>query len=148
MSAGDNAQLVRSVYEAFNTHDFDRALSIATPDIEVVAYSLGHTFRGLDEFRQFLEGWATAVPNGTIDVLTLLATDEGVAAECGFRGTHTGPLVGPGGEIPPTGRAVDLHFCEIYRVQNGKITGFHNYQDSDTLVRQLGVIPEPQQAGR
>jgi steroid delta-isomerase-like uncharacterized protein len=148
MSAEDNAHLVRNLYEAFNNHEFDRALAMATPDIEVVAHSLGHTFRGLEESRQFMEGWATAVPDGTVEVLTLLATDDGVATECGFQGTHTGSLVGPGGEIPPTGRAVDLHFCEVYNVQHGKITGFHNYQDSATLMQQLGLMPEPQQVGK
>ncbi len=147
MSSEDNARLVQALYAAFNHHEFDRCLAMAAPDIEVVAHGLQHTFRGSDGFREFIEGWATAIPDGKIEILNQIANDEGVAMECGFRGTHSGPLAGPGGEIPPTGRAVDLRFCEVYAIWNGKIASFHNYADSATLMGQLGLIAQPQATG-
>jgi hypothetical protein len=44
------------------------------------------------------------------------------------RGTHTGPLHGPGGEVPPTGKSLALPFCSTLRVTDGKIVS--RYADS------------------
>lgn len=55
MSAEDNAWLARELYEAFNDRDFDRALQIATDDVEVVHVDFRQTARGPEEFRQFME---------------------------------------------------------------------------------------------
>ena len=62
--------------------------------------------------------------------------------ECGFKGTRSGPLVGPAGTILPTGQSVDLHFCEVYESHDGKMSRFSSYQDSADLMRQLGLLPE------
>lgn len=58
-----------------------------------------------------------------------------------FRGTHTGPLQGPNGEIPPTGRAVDVPVCDVFQLRNGKAVGVHSYFDAATLMTQLGLLP-------
>ncbi len=57
------------------------------------------------------------------------------------QGTHTGPLVGPAGTIPPTGRRIEFSVGELMRVEEGKFTLVHVYYDGATLMRQLGVFP-------
>ncbi len=60
-----------------------------------------------------------------------------------------GPLVGPSGTIPPTGRRIELPVGELLRVEDGKITLVHAYYDGATLMRQLGVFPpRPEVLGR
>jgi predicted ester cyclase len=97
--------------------------------------------------RQFIAGWADAVPDGKIEVLNALGGVDGAAMQCRFRGTNSGPIVGPGGTIPPSGRPVDLRFCEIYTIRDGQIIRMANYQDAADFLRQIGLMPEPQQAG-
>jgi hypothetical protein len=54
-------------------------------------------------------------------------------------GKHAGVLKTPSGDIPPTGRAIELPFCEVYRFQGGKISACNLYFDTGTLLRQLGL---------
>ena len=46
MSAQDNAQLVRELYEAFNKNDLAKAVALAAEDMEVEFVPFGQTFRG------------------------------------------------------------------------------------------------------
>ena len=101
MSAQEQAQLARTIYEAFNTNNFDRVLSLSTADVEVATVAFGLTQHGHDGFRQFMQGWKGMAPDSRVEVVSQLASAEGVTNECRFRGTHTGPLRSPSGEIPP-----------------------------------------------
>lgn len=147
MSAQDNATLARTIYEAFGNDDFDRVLTYAMEDIEVVFVPFGQTVRGHEGFRQFMQGYKTAFPDMRLEVTDQVASEDGVASEFIARGTHTGPLIGPVGEIPPTGRRVELRAAEVWRIENGKIASLHNYQDTATMMQQLGLISQAEQTG-
>jgi len=56
-----------------------------------------------------------------------------------YSGTHTGPLVGPGGTIPATGRAFSFPFCDVLRAREGKFVSHHIYWDNVTFLAQLGL---------
>jgi predicted ester cyclase len=62
-----------------------------------------------------------------------------VATEHTGRGTHTGPFPTHEGEIPPTGRSVEVRFGEFFQLRDGKICLMRAYWDSATFFRQLGV---------
>ncbi len=141
MAGQDNARLARELYEAFNDQDFDRVLEMATEDVEFVSVPLGQTFRGPEEFRQFMEGWKTAAPDCRLEVTAQLPGEEGVTNEGVLRGTHTGPLTTPTGAITPTGHSFELPFVEVWRTREGKVASIHAYADSATLMQQLGVVP-------
>lgn len=142
MSAQDNAALVRDVHDAWNGRDFDRILAHTAEDCEWVMMPTGQTFRGLDGMRQYASGWATAFPDGRVEDTSVIAGDNGGVIEFIGRGTHTGPLVSPAGEIPPTGRTLELPFCEVYRITNGKIVGGAIYFDMAGMLQQLGLMPQ------
>jgi steroid delta-isomerase-like uncharacterized protein len=148
MTAQENAELTRTIYELFEQHRFDGVLEHITDDVEVVPfYAPGLVLRGKDGFREFIASHKNAFPDIRMQIDNQVATDTAVVNECTATGTHTGPLVSPAGEIPPTSRAVTLHLCEIWQFRDGKVVGLHNYQDSGDLMRQLGLMPEPQAAG-
>ena len=42
-----------------------------------------------------------------------------IAIELVITGTHTPPLAGPGGEVPPTGKPASLKAADVWRVQDG-----------------------------
>jgi predicted ester cyclase len=58
------------------------------------------------------------------------------------RGRHTGDLMG----IPPTGREVAYDYVHIVRFEAGKVVEHWGIRDDMTLMRQLGVLPEPRVA--
>lgn len=144
----DNAALVRNVHEAWNKRDFERIVALTAPECEWVMMPTGQKFRGPDGMRQYSQGWATAFPDGRIEEKDTIAGDNGAASEFIGRGTHTGPLMSPTGEIPPTGKRVEVPFCEIYRTKNGKIVGGGLYFDMATMLQQLGLMPAQPAAAR
>ena len=143
METQDNAAIVRNLYDAFNDHDLDRAAAMVSEDFELVDFAAeGQAFRGPEGFRQWLQVFLTAAPDAKVELTNVVAAGEGwVFTEHTGRGTHTGPLVGPSGTIPPTGRRIELPIGELFRVEDGKITLIHAYYDGATMMRQLGVFP-------
>ena len=140
MSAQENARIAKVSYEAFNARDFDRAAALVSKDSEWLNVPLGMTLHGQEGYRQVVQGWATAFPDSRIEIGSMIASEEGVVTEFRGRGTHTGPLASPAGEIPATGRSVDIPFCDVLRIKDGKIISAHTYYDAATMMRQLGLI--------
>lgn len=72
----------------------------------------------------------------------MLVDGDKVAVRTTFRGTHTGDFFG----IPPTGKSVTVSGTHILRIADGKIAEHWGNNDDLGLMRQLGVIPAPEQA--
>ena len=140
-AAPDTEALIRSIYDAFNRRDYDHARRVMHPDAELVNVATGETHRGPDGMRAFMEGWTRAFPNGQTEVTRLAVAGETVVAEFVGRGTHDGPLATPAGDVPPTGRAVEVPFCDVWTVRGGQIVGNRTYFDLATMMRQLGLAP-------
>lgn len=151
METQDNAAIIRELFDAFNDHDLDRATSMVSEDFELVDFAAeGQVFRGPQGLRQWLLIFLTALPDATTELSNVVAAgDDWVFTEFIGRGTHTGPLVGPAGTIPPTGRKIEFPVGELMRVEDGKVALVHVYYDGATLMRQLGVFPpRPEVLGR
>jgi predicted ester cyclase len=108
--------------------------------------STGQKFHGKEGVRQYSRGWADAFPDAKVEDTNVIAGDTGAVIEFVGRGAHKGTLSGPQGDIPPTGRWVELPCCEVYRIRDGKIVGGGIYFDLVTLLGQLGLMPQPARA--
>jgi steroid delta-isomerase-like uncharacterized protein len=127
MTAHENKRLAQEAYDAFNRGAIEYFADHGTADVEVLFVTTGQTFRGREGLRQFAAGFKQAFPDGQIEIQNQVAGDDSVVTEFHFHGTQTGPLPGPGGEIPPTGRSVDYLVCEVWQVRDGKLARAHNY---------------------
>jgi len=57
------------------------------------------------------------------------------------RGTNTGPMMSPEGEIPPTGKKVEFKAVWIGRISpEGLIEEDRTYYDTADFMRQLGLL--------
>ena len=115
MSVEDNKAVVQAIYDHFNRHDLDRTVALVASDFELMDFAMGQTFRGPKGFRQWLQGHLTPLPDARVEVVSILAEGDWVATEHIGRGTHDGPLMTPAGEVPPTGRSVELKVAEFFR---------------------------------
>jgi steroid delta-isomerase-like uncharacterized protein len=140
MTTPDAAAVIHDLFNAFNQGDLARVTSLVTDDFELQDVSAGLTFRGPQGFNQWLQTFLTAGPDAKAEVQTTIEAGEWVATEHVGKFTHTGPLLSPAGEVPPTGRRVELRFAEIYKVKEGKLTEMRAYYDSATMLRQLGLL--------
>ena len=140
--AQDNATIARTLYDDWNKRDFDHLASLVADDGEIVLVGSGTSFRGPEGSRQFSRMWADGFPDGRATIDKVIAAGDDVVVQFTGRGTHTGTLAGPGGDIPATGRSVTLQLCDVHRIEGGKIISLRSYFDSASLLTQLGVMPE------
>ncbi len=135
----DNSTLARSLYDAFNNRDFDLVSESVAPEGTITMIGSGQTFRGPDGAREYNTMWADAFPDGMITVDHVIAQDDYVVVEFTGRGTHTGTLATPGGDIPATGRSVTLQLIDVLEFDEDKVKAQRSYFDSGSLMAQLGI---------
>jgi steroid delta-isomerase-like uncharacterized protein len=137
----DTAQFARDIYNRFNSGDLIGARALAHEDAKVELVALGQSFDGPDGFMTFMEVFKTAFPDIKIEVENQVATADAVVNVCTWAGTHSGSLMGPVGEIPPTGKRVTrARFCEVWKIEDGRLSRLANYQDVSTWMRELGLV--------
>lgn len=97
--------------------------------------------------REKVKAWYMAFTDGfpDLDVKSLRHFGQGdwVVGEYSVTGTHTGPLPGPEGEIPPTNKRVTMASATVYRVAGGQVAEIHEYFDQLAFMAQLGLAPSP-----
>jgi steroid delta-isomerase-like uncharacterized protein len=133
--------LAEAHIRAFNERAWNRAAEIYAPDL--ITVEPGGTTHGIDAFVSHGQGFAAAFPDSRMEVTTIIESGRHAVAEGVYTGTHTGPLTTPQGEVPPTGRTLQLPICLVFEVAAGRITSNHAYYDQMTLAAQLGLLPEP-----
>jgi steroid delta-isomerase-like uncharacterized protein len=138
-ASAENARIARMTLDSWNERDFDQATRLAAESVECLHVPFDITYRGRDGYREFMQSWATAFPDGRVEIRRVIAGEDGAAIEYIGRGTHTGPLAGPGGTIPATGRRGELALCDVIEIEQGQIRRVRSYFDSATLMRQLGI---------
>lgn len=147
MTTQENMRISREIYEAFNADEFDRTLEYVANDVEVELYYDGLSFRGREGFREMMAHHKAPFPDGKVEVISQVAGEDSVTNECVYRATHTEPLPMPDGtEVPPTGKKIEVRFCEVWRFEGGKVKSLHGYADNLTVMGQLGLIPAPETA--
>ena len=77
-----------------------------------------------------------------LHIIDNVAVEEGT-----FIGTHNGVLHGPMGDVPPTGRPVEVDYIQVLRLSDGKHASFNLMFDRLMMLEQLGLVPTPAVAG-
>jgi steroid delta-isomerase-like uncharacterized protein len=146
MTAQATITLVQTLYDLMNNHQsdpawLDKSLVFFAEDCEVIDVPSGITSRGPDGYKQLILFFEDGFPDSEIEITNMFATEDQATVEFTGRGTNTGPLHMPTGDVPPTGHAVEMRFCDVYRVRNGKIVNYRSYYDVLGFMQQLGFIP-------
>ena len=129
--------------EAWRARDADAFAGCYSEDASIAAPG-GMELHGPDGARQFMEMWTDAVPDNEIVVLHEYVSGSVVVQEGIFKGTHTGNLTAPDGQvIPATGRSVEAGYADIFTVENDRIVDERLYYDQVELLTQLGLMPAP-----
>ena len=133
--------LVEAHNRIFNERDWGRAGDVLSPDVQSTSPGVG-TLTGIAPFIEFAKGFVVALPDSRLVVESWTVDGSRVVCEGRYTGTHTGPLMTPQGEVPPTGRALDLHYADVFEVEAGRIARHRTYYDQMDFAQQLGLVPE------
>jgi steroid delta-isomerase-like uncharacterized protein len=127
---------------AFNAHDEHALLALHAADIKFNAPG-GFKATNAKDATEFAMTWLKAFPDGKMKVRTEITSGPWVVQEISMEGTHTAPLQGPTGIIPPTHKKVTGYGVQLLRVHEGKIAEARIYFDQLEQMSQLGLIPTP-----
>jgi len=143
MSTEENKAAVRRFFEELlSTDNLIVADELLSPDFYF--YFAGSPDpMDLESYKEFLSARREGFPDRRFVVEDMIAEGDKVSARFTMRGTHKGELR----SIAPSGREITVTGIDMIRLEEGKMVEDRVEVDQLGMMRQLGVIAAPQQAG-
>jgi ketosteroid isomerase-like protein len=126
----------------FNAHDLDGFAEVLDDNVVFKAPGGMHG-EGKAACAAFFGSWFVAFPDARVQVQAVHIVDDVAVEEGTFMGTQNGALHTPMGDIPSTGRSVQLEYIHVLRFRDGKHVSFHLMFDRLLMLEQLGLVPTP-----
>lgn len=127
---------------AWNAHDKQRLLDLYHPNFDGADLSEGKSAGGLQDAGKMLDYILTAFPDLKMEILEWGADNDQVFFFWQANGHQRGQLM----NIPPTGKAVTFQGSTFFRLLDGKIIRSRRIWDVASVLRQIGLLPEPSSA--
>jgi steroid delta-isomerase-like uncharacterized protein len=124
---------------AYNEKNWDATTRAMAPGLAYDEVATHRNLRGAVDVITAWKGWAAAFPDSKATFEAAHVAGSTVILEVTWRGTHTGVLRTPGGEIPATGKTIEMRACQVVEVADGKAQRIRQYFDMATMMAQLGV---------
>jgi steroid delta-isomerase-like uncharacterized protein len=138
----DLIKLAKEAVESFNKDDLNRTSALLGTGVynEV---GTGRKLRGQAEILPALQGWRKAMPDVKGTVTNAVASGNTAVLEVTWEGTQTGPMGGPGGTLPPSGKRQTTPAAWVFEFEGDNIKESRQYFDMMSLMQQIGAIPQP-----
>jgi steroid delta-isomerase-like uncharacterized protein len=131
MSAKATSETMRSYLKALLSRgDFAEYF---TDDVTWTIIGTDQTMQGQEPVRNFLTWMHTQALDAHPKVKTLVVGDGQAALAADLVGTHTGEFLG----MPATGKSVQVPYCVVYDLRDGKIAALRAYIPMDLFAQQL-----------
>ena len=125
---------------AYNQKDWNAVADVLAPGCVYDEVGTQRRIHGVDDIMTAWRGWATALPDSNASFDNVSVSGNTVTLEITWRGTQNGPLQTPGGQLPPSGRKMEIRACQVVDVADGKVQAVRHYFDMATLLQQLGAL--------
>ena len=134
--------ILTELMEAWNAHDKQRLLHMYHPDFDGFDLSEGKVAGGIQDAARMIDYILTAFPDLHMELLEWGSEGDQVFFFWQATGHQRGRLM----NIPPTGKAVTFQGSTFFRVLDGKIIRGRRIWDVASVLRQIGLLPEPSSA--
>lgn len=139
MSNDSLLSAARASLDAYNAKDWDAVKASITEDCVYEETATHRRMEGVDAILEGWQGWGTAMPDSAATCESMYAFEGGAVMELTWRGTHSGPMQGPEGEIPATGKSFEMRGCQVIEMEGDKAKSIRHYFDIATMMTQLGL---------
>jgi steroid delta-isomerase-like uncharacterized protein len=133
----DVAGLHREMFDAVMSRDFERLRDLCHPDYVYMSGD-GEEQKGADAAVAVAQLYLSAFPDMRMEIRNQVAQGDVSVIEITARGRHDGPL----GDIPATGREIEVVVCNVITARDGKIVREHEYFDNYSFLQKLGIVEE------
>ena len=137
----DVTEASADLIDAFNQADWERFRGVLSPDTVYTETGTGRRVEGADAYVRLCQGWKVALPDVRGTIRGAIATEDQVAQEILWEGTHTGPMETPAGTLPPSGAQISVEASLWIRFHGDKAREVHHYLDVLSLLQQIGAMP-------
>lgn len=128
-------EMVKTHIEVENQHDMDAMLATLVDEDPVRDEVAGKLYRGVEEVAGRYQALWDAFPNFKVSPYAFIESDNAVAMQAMYTGTHHGTYNG----YEPTGNSFELRIVVIFKFQDGKIESETIFLDYASQLRQLGI---------
>ncbi len=135
-----SVEIHRAAHDAFNQRDWEQMRSLMADPIAYSDRPRGLALESFDEFLGWLKEWTTGMSDARVSDPDYLEAGEYSVCRFNGQGTNDGPM---GPAQATTGRRMDMPFCEILRVQDGRVISGEIIYDQLTMLTQLGLAEAP-----
>ena len=142
MAEQDLIRAARGVVDSFNASDWERCKAALAVDSLYDEVGTSRRVKGIGEIIPCWQAWKKGMPDVKGAVNNAFVTGNTVVLEVTWKGTHTGPLEGPKGTIPATGKRQTTRAGWVMNFDSGKIKESRHYFDMLSFMQQLGVLPD------
>ena len=141
MSNQNLTRIATEIVTGYNSSNWAGLKELVTPDVIYNEFGTQRRIQGPDAVIKTLQEWKKALSDSRGNVTTSFASENLVALELTWQGTHDGAFTGPAGTLAPTGRRQTTPAAMIVKFQGDKIKEIHHYFDMMTFLQQLGAMP-------
>jgi steroid delta-isomerase-like uncharacterized protein len=138
----NKAVIRRFLDEIFGEGNLELVDELFAPDYVLHDPAVTGEVSGPEGIKQYVSMYRGAYPDTHFTIEDQIAEGDHVVTRWTGQGTHQGELMG----IPPTEKQVTVTGIEVDRVGVGKIEETWVNYDALGMMRQLGVVPSPEQA--
>jgi predicted ester cyclase len=129
------------IMKTFDTADPVAIANLYAQDAVMLQPNEPAPVRGRAAILQSYQSIFKAFPNWKFDFNSILYSGDTIIFELVGHGSMTGPLVTPEGEIPPTGKSLDLKTAFFAKISpDGLIVEDRSYFDNAELTKAMGMI--------
>jgi steroid delta-isomerase-like uncharacterized protein len=138
----DNKALARSSWEEIVNKQNPQAIEeVYAPNF--VWHEPDQDIQGYEQAKQFVSAFFKGFPDINISVEDVIAEGDKAVTRYTIRGTHQGETEEFG---PPTEKQMELKGITVHRIEDGKIVEEWEAYDNLSVMQQLGLVPEQEQA--
>ena len=134
-SSDGDAAVAEKWIAAWNSHDPDKMLPAFTDDVFYEDVAFGEVSHGSTEFRKFAASEFEGVPDAELKLVRASVHNGHGTIEWTFSGTDKG--------VFKTGKKFSVRGVSVIDVRDGKISRSLDFYDVATIMRQVGVLPNP-----
>lgn len=132
-----NAAAIQGLYAAVNQRDFEYLDALCDSGTEWFDIPFDKKITGALSVTVAWQSRVTIFPDVVCEIKNLVAHDNLVIVQGVKRGTHEASFTIYEEQTEPTGLYVEVGFCDVYYMNNGKIVKANSNLDIYSLFSQL-----------